>query len=95
MDTTTYISILREHSEYLENLIGQLTRSLHEVEANLTAQQGTPSAEVHVLGEGLPRLGHLIAYAAEVLSKRLVAFSEQTAAGEGCSFPPSRTPTRR
>jgi hypothetical protein len=87
MDVKTYVSILRQHSEHLEKIAGQLNRSLQELADRLSAQRVTTYAEAQPLAEGLPRLSHYVAREAEILSQRIRAFIEKTATGDGTDSP--------
>lgn len=83
MDARTYVEILRQTSEHLEHLAGQLTHRLREIEHHLREHQITayPAAQ-HALGDLAACSANVVA-AADVLHERIRAFIEKTAAGSG------------
>jgi hypothetical protein len=78
MDVKTYVSLLREHSEHLQQLSAQLTHRLKGLEQALTEQGRTTYPEAHPLLAGLSKLSLNVSDLANILNRRILAFIEKT-----------------
>lgn len=93
MDVKTYVNILRLHSEQLQQLSGQLTQRLTELEQALSEQHLTTYPEAHPLIEGLSNLSMNVSDLADILNKRILAFIEKTKGATTNTFIESQQPT--
>jgi hypothetical protein len=81
MDAKLYLSILREHSEYVGQLATKLTATLRQLEQTLSEQNGHPSTNTGSSWDGVANLRTCLATEAEMLCKRLEQFVEEMKRG--------------
>src|SRR5690349_16057678 len=83
------VAILRTHSEYVSQLVTELTTTLRALEQSLNAQSPYSAIPASGQAERLAELQRLLTTEADALCRRLQGFLEQTSqrsTGE-CSLP--------